>query len=561
MASFKPSYIHTQGSRPLCALTIGQLIDIAAEKWKDREAIVSIYQDHRFTFSEVRDMADRLAGNLMQMGMKHGDCLGIFGPNSSEWYISRMAAARGGFIAVQLDPAYQAPQLAYSLNKVQIKVLISTEFYKSNNCYTMIRAVVPELDNCPQSEVELTCSKVPSLKQIIIMGKKQYRGTHRLCDLINAACPDLVQKIRDEQALIQPDDGSAIQFSSGTTGTPKGALLSHHNLVNNGFEYGNVMNLHLKNSKSMIPTQFCHTSGSLGGIVSSLCYGSTCVLASPVFDGVKVLEGIIKERCTHMLASPSLCVDMIVRAKENGFQVTTLKYVSFGGAPCSEQMILNLNETLNIENIVPIYGMTEICFAFGTKSGSTLEQRTKTVGYPIENCEIKIVDKEGRMVPVGQPGELWIRGYNVMLGYWDDEEKTRQFIGQDGWAKTGDQFILLEDGTAKIVGRVKDMIIRITDNIFPAEIEEFFTKHPDILECQAFGVPDPKVVEEICVFLRLREGLTLTEEEIREYCKDKIPDYRIPRYIRFIKEFPRTAIGKVQRFQLLEQVKKELGIK
>ncbi|KAJ9590932.1 hypothetical protein L9F63_016030, partial [Diploptera punctata] len=561
-STFKPSYLNVPGTKPLSALTIGQLMDIAVEKWKDREAIVSIYQGHRFTYSQVLDMADRLAASLMQMGMKHGDRLGIFGPNSSDWYISRLAAARGGFIAVQLDPAYQAPQLEFSINKVEIKVLISTEFYKSNNCYSLIQTVVPELKNCSQVGAELTCSKVPSLKRIIMMSDKPYRGTYRLNDVINSAHPELVKKIRDEQCLIQPDDGCAIQFSSGTTGTPKGALLSHHNLVNNGYEYGKgILLMNYKDSKIALSTQFCHTSASLGGIIASLWFGSTSVLPCPVFDGLKVLEGIIKEGCTHMLATPSLCVDMISKAKENGLKVTTLKCAAYGGAPCPQKLIMDFKETLNIEHLIPIYGMTEICFAFVARPEDSLQQRTTTVGHPIDHCEVKIVDKDGQMVPIGQPGELWIRGYNVMLEYWDDKEKTSQFISPDRWGKTGDQFVLLEDGTAKIVGRVKDMIIRIADNIFPAEMEEFFIQHPDILECQVFGVPDPKVGEEICAVLRLRDGVKLTEHDIKEYCKDKLPDYRIPRYICFIKDFPRSAIGKIQRSKVLEDVKKELGIK
>lgn len=558
--TYKPSYMHNPGTEPLCALTIGQVIAKAVKNWKDKDAVISIYQGHRFTFGEIYEKADRLSAGLMQLGLKPGDRLGIWGPNSTEWYISRLAAARGGFIAVQLDPAYQAPQLQYSINQVEIKMFISAEFYKSNNCFDILRVAVPELDNSPHNAIELKSTKVPSLKRIIMMCDKQYRGTHRLNDVINSASPESVKKIQEQQNLIQPDDGCAIQFSSGTTGTPKGTLLSHHNLVNCIKQFEKRINLN-EESKFLVTTQFCHTSGSLLGILYGLFTGATIIIPYPVFDAMKMLQALIEERCTHIFASPSLMVNMIEKSKEHGIKVTTVEYAFYGGAPCSPQLAKEMREIFNVKYLMPMYGMTEICGAFCGRKGDTLEQETATLGYIGDNIEVKVVDKEGRMVPMGTPGELCVRGYNVMLKFWGDEERTRQFIGQDRWAKTGDQIILREDGYGIFMGRIKDMIIRITDNIFPTEVEEFFTLHPDVLEAEAFGVPDRKVGEEICVFLRLRDGVTLTEDDIREYCKDKLPEYRIPRYIRFTKEFERTVIGKVQKFRLLQQLQKELDIK
>ncbi|XP_023720130.1 medium-chain acyl-CoA ligase ACSF2, mitochondrial isoform X2 [Cryptotermes secundus] len=517
----KPSYWHSVGTEPLSTLTLGQLVDMAAERWADKEAVKSLYEGRSFTFRELRDKADRLAAGLLQLGLSPGDRLGIWGPNSSDWFISRIAAARAGLIAVLMDPAYQGPQLLHSFNKVDIKALICSEFYKTNSCYQIVRTVIPELDNCPESGIELRCSKAPSLKALILMSEKKYRGAYRLSDIMASARPETIRIIQELQTKIQPDEGCAIQFSSGTTGSPKGALLSNHNIVNNSMMLGRRIGLDAKGAKTIAGTPYYHTSGTILNIFCTLSFGVTTVIAAPVLDARRILEGIIQERCTHIFTTPSLYLDLISTSQDLGLKVTTLEVASYGAAPCSQELALQIKEVLNARTLIPIFGMTEVAAVFCSRRGDTLQQTTATVGYVIDHCEAKVVDKEGRMVPMGTPGELWVRGYSVMLGYWNEEEKTRQFIGPDGWAKTGDQFVLQEDGYGRIVGRLKDMIIRISDNTFPVEIEEFFAGHPDILEAQAFGVPDTKVGEEICVFLRLRDGATLTEQDVRNYCKDK----------------------------------------
>ncbi|XP_021915697.1 acyl-CoA synthetase family member 2, mitochondrial-like isoform X2 [Zootermopsis nevadensis] len=447
-----------------------------------------------------------------------------------------------------------------SINKVGIKALICSDFYKTNSCYQIIRAVVPELDNCPESGVELNGSRVPTLKTLIFMSDKEYLGAYRLSDVMATARPETLKAIRKLQTMIQPDDGCTIQFSSGTTGSPKGVLLSNHNLINNARFIGRRLDMNMLGAKTLAATQLCHSAGTLAVLLCGLIHGITSVIPAPVFDARKVLEGIIQEKCTHIFATPSLYLDMITTSQDLGLKVTTLQVAAYGGAPCSQKLALQIKETFNIRTLTPVYGMTELSSVFSTKFGDSLEQTTTTVGFVADHTEVKVVDNKGRMVPMGTPGELWVRGYNVMLKYWDDEEKTRQFISPDGWAKTGDHFVLHEDGYGRLVGRIKDVIIRIGDKIFPKEVEDFFVGHPDILEAEAFGVPDPKVGEEICVFLRLRVGVTLTEQEVRDYCKDKIAEYRIPRYIRFVKEFQRTVIGKVQKFRLLEKLQEEIHV-
>jgi len=316
----------------------------------------------------------------------------------------------------------------------------------------------------------------------------------------------------------------------------------------------------MKGTALCVITQFCH-GASTSSIAGGLLFGVIIVLPGYTFDAKKTLEAIIKERCTHIFGAPSLYVNLITTAQDLDLKITTLQVAAYGGAPCSQQLALQMKNVLNIRRLAPCYGMTEVLVIFCSEANDTLEQTTLTVGRILEHCEAKVVDKDGRMVPIGTRGELWVRGYSVMLGYINDEEKTREFIRPDGWARTGDEFVLQEDGYARIVGRIKDVIIRIGDKIFPSEVEEFFQAHPDIIEAQAFGVPDSKVGEEICVFLRLREGSTLTEQDVRDYSRDKVAEYRIPRYIRFVKDFERTVIGKVQKYRLLEQLQQELDTK
>ncbi|XP_023721499.2 medium-chain acyl-CoA ligase ACSF2, mitochondrial [Cryptotermes secundus] len=422
---------------------------------------------------------------------------------------------------VQIDPAYQPPELLHALVKVEAKALICAEKYKSNNCYDMVQTLIPELNKSAEGGIEITSSKLPALKTLIVMSNAQHRGAYRLKDIILSASEEYIQEVNQLQTLIQPDDGCTVQFSSGTTGSPKAALLSHHALVNNGYFIKTLINKDRKGVKVCVLTQFCHSSGSFHGIICNLLFGYTVVLPAPTFDAKKTLEAITQERCTDLFGTPSMYVDLINTSQDLNLKVTTLQVAGCGGAPCSQQLALQIKQTLNVRHLRQGYGMTEVSGVFFSTLNDTLEQVTTTVGCLVDHCEVKVVDREGRMVPMGTPGELWVRGYNVMLGYFNDEEKTREFIRPDGWAKTGDQFVLQEDGYARIVGRMKDVIIRIGLKIFPSEIEEFFETHPDIMEAQVFGVPDPKVGEEICVYLRLREGVTITEQDVVDFCKDK----------------------------------------
>ncbi|XP_069687354.1 medium-chain acyl-CoA ligase ACSF2, mitochondrial-like isoform X2 [Periplaneta americana] len=439
----KASYLHYPGDEPLSPLTTGQLVEKAAEQWGDREALVSVHEGVRFNFEQAKQQGDRLAAGLIGMGLKPGDRVAIWGPNTSQWYLTFVAAARAGFIIVNINPAYQTSELHYCLAKVGVKALIAPETFKTQKYHEMVMKIAPELQTCAPGQ--LRSENVPDLTSLIVISDNKLPGAYRFRDVMDSATPEQLTYIQQLQSEINADDGTNLQFTSGTTGQPKATLLSHHNTVNNVLLFGKRLQLFLK----------------IG------------------------------------------------------------------------------------------YGMTETSpLSFASLSTDPIDKVGTTVGYIMEHVEAKVVDDKGKSVPFGTPGELWIRGYLTMLGYWNDDKKTEETIGRDKWLKTGDQFILQENGYGKIVGRIKDMIIRGGENIFPKEIEEFLEKHPDILEAQVIGVPDYRMGEEVCACLRLVEGSKLTTEQVKEYCKGKISHFKIPRYIHFLTNFPKTVSGKIQKFQL-----------
>ncbi|PNF29202.1 hypothetical protein B7P43_G10798 [Cryptotermes secundus] len=342
ISMYKPSYLHRPGAEPLFALTLGQLAQKAAEEWGEKEALVSVYEEQHYTFREVLEEADRLAAGLLQLGLKPGDRLGIWGPNSSDWYISRVAAARAGLIAVQIDPAYQPPELLHALVKVEAKALICAEQFKCSSCYETVQALIPELNKSAEGGTEITSSKLPALKTLIVMSNKQYRGAYRLKDIISSASTEYIKEVNQLQTLIQPDDGCTIQFSSGTTGNPKAVLQSHHAMVNVSYFFTKNLEFDTMDGRFCVVTQFCHGVGTYFGIICSLQFGYTVILPSPIFDAKKSLEAIIRERCTHLIATPSLYVDLINTSQDLNLKVTTLQVAAYAGAPCSQQLALQI---------------------------------------------------------------------------------------------------------------------------------------------------------------------------------------------------------------------------
>ncbi|XP_069682962.1 medium-chain acyl-CoA ligase ACSF2, mitochondrial-like [Periplaneta americana] len=556
---FKPSYWYNPGSEPLTPMTTGQLVELAADKWGDKEALVSMHQKHRLTFKQVCEKADQLAGGLLDLGVKRGDRLGIWGPNSSEWYLTQMAAARAGLVLVNINPAYQTPELLYCLNKVGVKALIAAERFKSQDYHQMVQNIAPELMSSQPGKLE--SKAVPTLRSLIFISEQNLPGAFRFDDILGGAKAESIGQIRQMQDDIQPDEGCNIQFTSGTTGNPKATLLSHHNIVNNSLTIGKGLGYHLQEHRICLQAPFFHCFGNVVGVLSAMHYGATIVIPGASFKAEESLSSIDQEKCTIVYGTPTMYVDLVRAVDRIKPSLTSLQAALSTGSHCSQQLFEQMLDKLKVERVCSVYGLTETSpVVFQTHMSDTREQTTTTLGHSLAHLEVKIVDADGKMVPLGTPGELYVRGYSTMLCYWGDEDKTKEAIGQDGWFKTGDQFVLQEDGLGRVVGRLKDMIIRGGENIFPKEIEDFLQTHPDILEAQVFGIADERLGEEVCAAVRVTEGSTISQSDLKAYCKGKISHFKVPRYLMAVSEFPKTTSGKIQKFKLKEMLENKLGI-
>ncbi|KAF2898583.1 hypothetical protein ILUMI_07592 [Ignelater luminosus] len=462
-----------------------------------------------------------------------------------------MASARAGFILVPLNPNYQAKEMEFCINKAGIKTLICPHQVRKINFYDVLNEISP---NVSQSEPgKLSCKNIPSLKSIINISEDPLRGTFNFKELLELATTDSIKRVKDNQHLIQPDDPNNLQFTSGTTGKPKAALVSHFNVVNNSYDIGKRSELDKMHHKICVQVPFFHAFGIVVVLGSALNFGSTIVIPSPTYNAQSNLQAIKDERCSILYGTPTMYVDLVNLQKQNPLDLN-LKTVVTGGASCSPDLFKQIKKHLKVEKVKSIYGLTEA--TAGTFFSLPIEEdeykATGTVGYVCDHLEAKVVGQDNKMVPLGTPGELCIRGYSRMLGYWDDEEQTKNMISQDGWLKTGDQFVLQEDGYGRIVGRLKDMIIRGGENIFPKEIEDFLHTHPDILDVHVIGLSHERLGEEVCACISLREGATLTHDSLVEFCKGKIAHFKIPSQLKILDSFPKTTSGKIQKFLLKE---------
>lgn len=549
------SYHRCDGKYPLVHRNLGQHLELAAKRFPNREALVSLHEGKRLTYSTVLDKVDRMAASLFQLGLTKGDRVGIWAPNGALFYLSTLAVARAGMISVGINPAYQVPELQYALNKVGIKALIAPERYRSRSFYGMICKIVPELLVCHTEK--LKSNTVPSLSRVIIdVGdKRALPGTISYQDLLRIAPKKDQAKISSLQSTISPESGVNLQFTSGTTGQPKAALLSHYNFVNNALTVG-LRNGFDQNHQHRICVQnpFFHVFGMVVGITTATGYGCTLVLPGPGFKAEESVQAIIKEKCNVIYGTPTMYVDLVNKVRESGAKLPPIEVAVTGGAPCAPKLFLDIRDVLGVKQIKTIYGLTEttaVCFQ--SLPSDSEENILSTVGHLGDHWEAKVVDSDGKMVPYGTPGELWMRGYGNMMGYWEDEAKTKETLAEDGWLKTGDQFVLREDGYGQIVGRIKEMVIRGGENIYPKEIEDFLNSHPKILETHCVGVPDERMGEEICAFVRLRNSEEkMDRAEVKEFCEGKIAHFKVPKYVRVVEQLPRTTSGKIQKYKLLE---------
>jgi len=542
--------------------TIGQHFDNVVARWPKNEALVVRHQGIRWTYSELQAHVDEFAAGLIALGLAPGDRLGIWSPNNSEWVVTQFAAAKAGLILVNINPAYRLSELEYSLNKVGCKALITAPSFKSSNYLAMLKQLAPEI---VESSTDLKAAKLPELKIVICLDESTdqasaLKGMLRFSDVAKLARPADREGLVRLSSVLHCRDAINIQFTSGTTGFPKGATLAHQNVLNNGFFVGEAMRL-TPTDRVCIPVPLYHCFGMVLGNLACITHGATMVYPAEAFAPLPVLETVAAERCTALLGVPTMFLSELDHPECPDFDLTSLRTGIMAGSPCPIELMKRVNKVMHMDEITICYGMTETSpVSFQSAADDPLERRVSTVGRVHPHVEVKIIDLEGETVSPGTTGELLTRGYSIMSGYWNDPERTAEVIDREGWMHSGDLATIDEDGYCKIVGRLKDMVIRGGENIYPREIEEFLYGHPKVLDVQVIGVPDARFGEELCAWIRLREGMTVTEEEIRSFCRDQIAHYKIPRYIKLVDSFPMTVTGKIQKFVMREQMIAELGL-
>jgi fatty-acyl-CoA synthase len=558
MARLTQSYAHGVSSTPLIGDTIGVHFDKSAERWPDRPALIVRQQNVRWTYSELKERVDAFAAGLLALGLAPGDRIGIWSPNNAEWVITQFATAKAGLIMVNINPAYRIYELEYALNKVGCKALITAERFKTSDYLGMLRELMPEIEGAAPGEVR--AKHVPALSTLIRIGGGDTPGYFRFDDVLGMGGERHRKMLAELQPKLQFDDAINIQFTSGTTGAPKGATLTHHNLLNNGYFIGQAQRL-TDRDKVCIPLPLYHCFGMVLGNLACVTHGSTMVYPGEGFDPLATLETVESERCTALYGVPTMFIAELGHPEFERFDLTSLRTGIMAGSPCPIEVMRRCIAEMNMREVTIAYGMTETSpVSTQTSCDDPLDRRVSTVGRVHPHIEVKIIDSEGRIAPPGTSGELCTRGYSVMLGYWDDVDMTAQAIDRGHWMHTGDLATIDEEGYVNIVGRIKDMVIRGGENVYPREIEEFLFRHPKVEAVQVVGVPDPRYGEELCAWIKLKSGVAATPAEIQEFCKEQIAHYKIPRYIKFVDAFPMTVTGKVQKFIMREQMTEELGL-
>jgi len=552
------SYAHGVTTTPLLGETIGVHFDRTVERWGDRPGLVSRQQGVAWTWRELGAKVDEFAAGLVAMGLKPGERVGIWSPNNAEWIVTQYATAKAGLILVNINPAYRLSEVEYALNKVGCRALITATRFKTSDYIGMVNTLAPELARARPGHLD--AAKLPTLRSVVQIGGAA-PGTIAFESVytMGGAEERLVLALLADR--LQFDDPINIQFTSGTTGLPKGATLTHHNILNNGLFIGETMH-YTEQDKVCVPVPMYHCFGMVIGSLACLTHGAAIVFPGEGFDPLTTLETVAAERCTSLYGVPTMFIAELDHPEFSRFDLSSLRTGMMAGAPCPIEVMRRCIKDLHLTEMTIGYGMTETSpVSTQTLIGDTLEHQTATVGKVHPHVEVKIVDTEGRVVPAGTTGEFCTRGYSVMLGYWDDDERTAQAIDKGGWMHTGDLATMDADGYCNIVGRIKDMVIRGGENIYPREIEEFLYRHPAIQDVQVFGVPDKRFGEELCAWIKIRDGATLTEEEVKAFCKDQIAHYKVPRYIKFVTEFPMTVTGKMQKFIMRENMVSEIGVK
>jgi fatty-acyl-CoA synthase len=548
------SQVRGDTTPPLIEETIGAMLDRAVSRWPDAEALVSVEQGIRWTFSEFSRRVDEVAAGLLALGLERGDRVGIWAPNCAEWTLTQFATARTGIIQVNVNPAYRLSELEYTLKKVGVKALIAAVSFKTSDYVAMMEELAPEIAGSRPGE--LRAAKLPDLRIVAKIGGAPRPGWLLFSDIASADRGPLGRAA----VAVECRQAINIQFTSGTTGLPKGATLSHRNIVNNAYFVGASMGLRA-GDRLCVPVPLYHCFGMVMANLACVVHGATIVYASAGFDPLAVLKTIEAERCTAVHGVPTMFIAELQHPQFDEFDLSSLRAGIMAGAPCPIEVMRRVVERMHMREVTIAYGMTETSpVSFQSSPHDSLERRVSTVGRIQPHMEAKVIDKDGNTVPRGAAGELCTRGYAVMMGYWDDPERTAEAIDAEGWMHTGDLGVIDEEGYCNIVGRSKDMIIRGGENVYPREIEEFLFRHPKIADVTVVGVPDEKYGEEICAWVRLRQGETATEEDIRAFCRGQIAHYKIPRYVCFVDAFPTTVTGKIQKYLIREEMIGRLGL-
>jgi fatty-acyl-CoA synthase len=558
MAMTRLSYVHGASGTPLIGETIGVYFDQAVERFGERDALIVRHQGIHWSWHQLKQRVDALATGLVALGLEPGARIGIWSPNNAEWVVTQIATAKAGLILVNINPAYRLAELEYVLNKAGCTALITATRFKTSDYLGMLRELAPEL--AAAAPGNLRAAKLPDLRLVITIGDENVPGMVRFDDVCGLGRAAEREKLAALAGQLQFDDPINIQFTSGTTGFPKGATLTHHNILNNGFFIGEAMRLG-PDDRLCIPVPLYHCFGMVLGNLACLTHGAAMVFPSEGFEPLAALEAVAAERCTALHGVPTMFIAEMDHADFAKFDLSSLRTGIMAGSPCPIEVMKRAVERMHLAEITIAYGMTETSpVSFQSSTDDPVERRVSTVGRIQPHIEVKIVDADGRIVPRGMPGELLTRGYSVMLGYWNDEEKTREAIDPARWMHTGDFATIDDEGYCNIVGRIKDMVIRGGENVYPREIEEFLYRHPKIQDVQVIGVPDPRYGEELCAWVRLRDGAAATPEEIRAFCEGQIAHYKIPRYVKFVDAFPMTVTGKIQKFLMREETIAELGL-
>ena len=540
------SYSHGPSSVPLLGETIGACLDRAAASFAHCNALVARHQGLRYTYGQLQAEVGRVARGLLSLGVDRGDRVGIWSANCAEWVIAQYASAKVGAILVNINPAYRLRELEYALQQSGVSVLVAARRFRTTDYVEILTDLAP---------------KLRSLRTIVYLGSGSAPGGLAWGDLLSRGDEIPEARLRDREATIQFDDPVNIQYTSGTTGSPKGATLSHHNILNNGFFVGETLR-YTTRDVICVPVPFYHCFGCVMGNLGALTHGSAVVVPSETFDAEATLRAIQEEGCTSLYGVPTMFIAQLEHPSFDNYRLDSLRTGIMAGSTCPAEVMRMVIERMHVSEVTICYGMTETSpVSFQSAVDDPIDHRVSTVGRVHPHIECKLIDAEtGRTVPRGAPGELCTRGYSVMLGYWNNAEATGTAIDRARWMHTGDLAVMRDDGYVNIVGRLKDMIIRGGENIYPREIEEFLYTHPKISEVQVVGVPDPKYGEEVCAWIRLRDSQVATSEEIRLYCHGQIATYKIPRYVRFTTDFPTTVTGKIQKYRMREISIEELGL-